>query len=247
MQAAAAAQAGMNNADVIALVGAGMSDDIVLAKIHAARSTAFDISIQGLTALKNAGVSTAVIKVMIDPSAGTGQAAAVDPDDPMTPHTGFYMETMGADGKVHLEKILLTNTSGVKGPSFGSALGTAYSFGIHKSKVKMIIPGTKAEAHTTNTSPTFWIYPAGDMSIGNTELVKLEVKKETREATGASIGVFTGFSVGGAQGDGRQLKIDKVKDGVYKVTVMQPLQPGSYAFIQGTGGSYRDFDITAAP
>jgi hypothetical protein len=43
------------------------------------------------------------------------------------------------------------------------------------------------------------------------------------------------------------LKSEKVKDGIYKVTVAKPLDIGCYAFIEGAGGSYRDFDIIAAP
>ncbi len=242
----------MTNDDVIALVGVGMGDDVVIAKIKSAPKVDFDTSVTGLKALKAAGVSTPVLRVMIDPKASVGapvvaSAAVNDPDDPMSPHNGFYMERTGPDGKMHMEKLLLTTSAGVKGPSFGSALGSAYSFGIHKMKTKTVIPGTKAEIQTTNTSPTFWIYPAEGMSIQNTELVKLEIKKDTREATGATIGGFSGVSVGGAQGAGQGLKTEKIKDGVYKVTATNPLVPGSYAFIEGAGGSYRDFDVVATP
>jgi hypothetical protein len=239
----------MTNEDVISLVSAGLPDDVVITKIRTSPSANFDTSVTGLKALKAAGVSVAVIRVMIDPkpataAPGVAAAPANDPDDPMSPHNGFYLEMAGPDGKVHLVKLLLTNTSATKGPSLGSALGSAYSFGLHKMKVKMVIPGTKAEIQTTNTNPTFWIYPADGMSIQNTELVKLEIKKDTREATGASIGAF-GSSSGGAQGAGQGLKTERIKDGVYKVTATNPLVLGSYAFIEGTGGSYRDFDIVA--
>ena len=52
----------MSNSDVIALSSAGLGDDVVIAKIHAAASTNFDTSVQGLSALKAAGVSSAVIR-----------------------------------------------------------------------------------------------------------------------------------------------------------------------------------------
>jgi hypothetical protein len=249
--ATSSASAGMTNDDVVGLAGAGLGDDVIIAKIRKSPTTNFDTSVAGLKALRTAGVSSRVIQVMIDPSAAPAPAATVaavpvnDPDDPMSPHTGFFLETTGPDGKMHLVKILLTNNSGVKGPSFGSALGSAYSFGIHKVKTKLLIPGTKAEIETPNPSPTFWIYPGGDMSIQNTQLVKLEIKKDHREATGATIGAFSGVSIGGAEGANQALKSERVKDGVYKVRVTQPLTPGSYAFIEGTGGSYRDFDILA--
>jgi hypothetical protein len=57
----------MTNADVIALAGLGLSDDIVISKIFAAKSTEFDTSIAGLTTLKTAKVSDEVIRAMLDP------------------------------------------------------------------------------------------------------------------------------------------------------------------------------------
>ena len=59
----------MGNADVIALATAGLPDDIVIAKIHAAPLTNFDTSLDGLKGLKAANVSDAVIRAMIDPHA----------------------------------------------------------------------------------------------------------------------------------------------------------------------------------
>lgn len=49
------------NSDVIALAQAGLSDDIIIAKIQQAPSVEFDLSTNGLVALKNAGVSEPVI------------------------------------------------------------------------------------------------------------------------------------------------------------------------------------------
>jgi hypothetical protein len=57
----------MTNADVIALASLGLSDDIVVSKIYAAKDTDFDTSVTGLTALKSAHVSDDVIRVMLNP------------------------------------------------------------------------------------------------------------------------------------------------------------------------------------
>lgn len=64
----------MRNADVIALVGLGLSDDVVIDKIHAAKSTDFDTSVAGLKSLKDAKVSDSVIRAMINPAAQTNSA-----------------------------------------------------------------------------------------------------------------------------------------------------------------------------
>jgi hypothetical protein len=63
----------MTDRDVIQMVQAKISDDIVIAKIQQSK-TRFDTSVQGLVALKQAGVSDGVISVMM--KAGTNPPAA---------------------------------------------------------------------------------------------------------------------------------------------------------------------------
>jgi hypothetical protein len=65
-----AAPTTMTNRDVIALVKAKISDDVILTKINQSK-TRFDTSTAGLVALKQAGVSDQLIAVMI----GSGDAA----------------------------------------------------------------------------------------------------------------------------------------------------------------------------
>jgi len=76
----------MTNADVIELVGLGLSDEVVIDKIYAS-PTAFDTSMTGLRALKAAKVSDAVIRVMINPQSMQGPpngppAGSSDPPPP---------------------------------------------------------------------------------------------------------------------------------------------------------------------
>ena len=61
----------LTNQDIIAMVAAGLSDDVIIAKIRSvsgADGLKFDTSVDGLKALKAAKVSEAVIKVMINPA-----------------------------------------------------------------------------------------------------------------------------------------------------------------------------------
>ena len=61
----------LTNQDIIEMAHAGLSDDLIIAKIRSlsgADSTKFDTGVEGLKALKAANVSDAVIKVMIDPT-----------------------------------------------------------------------------------------------------------------------------------------------------------------------------------
>jgi cell division septation protein DedD len=65
----------MTNRDVIRLVKAKIPDDVIEAKIKQSK-THFDTSVQGLVALKDAGVSDRLISVMVNAGAGSSQPAA---------------------------------------------------------------------------------------------------------------------------------------------------------------------------
>lgn len=64
-----AATKGMDNADIIKLAKSGLSDELIIASVRKSEKTAFDTSVDGLVALKAAGLSDAVISVMMDPKA----------------------------------------------------------------------------------------------------------------------------------------------------------------------------------
>jgi S1-C subfamily serine protease len=57
----------LTNADVVEMESLGLSDEVIIAKIHATAETDFDTSIDGLKALKAEKVSDAVLKAMLDP------------------------------------------------------------------------------------------------------------------------------------------------------------------------------------
>ena len=67
----------MNNQDVIKLVKAKIAEDLIIAKIKQSK-TKFDVSVDGLVALKEAGVSDNVIAAMMNPAA----SAAPPPSAP---------------------------------------------------------------------------------------------------------------------------------------------------------------------
>ncbi len=65
----------MTNRDVIRLVKAGVSEDLIIAKIRQSK-TKFDVSVDGLVTLKQAGVSDNLIAIMMNPPTPTAAAAA---------------------------------------------------------------------------------------------------------------------------------------------------------------------------
>lgn len=59
------AEKALLNEDILSLVKVGLEDKLIIAKIQAAKSTDFDLSTNGLVALKTAKVSNAVIDAMM--------------------------------------------------------------------------------------------------------------------------------------------------------------------------------------
>ena len=255
----------MTNSDVIALSSAGLGDDVVIAKIHAASSTNFDTSVQGLSALKAGGVSSAVIRYMIDPSApvvapaptpvtpaasaAASVAAANNPDDPESVHApGIYMLATGNDGKLHLMK--LDHIAAKQAKSSGGLL-SAYTYGITKAHTRAVVDGDRATVHTHDTAPTFYAYiPEDNNSFGGNPitvkditLIKFDVKPTAREVVTGSASIW-GASSGTDDKAKQGFNSEMLKAGVYKLTVNQPLPVGQYAFQQQNFTAFFDFGIT---
>ncbi len=258
----------MGNADIIALTAAGLSDDIVIAKIHASPLTNFDTSVNGLESLKASKVSNAVIRVMIDPHAATpapapaptpapppapaasSAASANNPDDPLIPHSpGIYILAAGLDKHFHLTKLdhivpKQTKTSGM--------LAHAFTYGAVKAHSKAIIDGPKATVQTPETNPIFYAYIPEDkttfggssITIKDFALVQFEVKGGQRQVSTSTIG-FAGASAGVDETSRLGFTSEMVKPGIYKLTLLKPLPAGEYAFQQSgsQSGAYFDFGI----
>jgi hypothetical protein len=262
--ASKAAPKSISNSDVIALASAGLSDNVIIAKIHAASATDFDTSVAGLSALKTAGVSSTVISYMVDPSApivppaAAGSAAPpakvtpVDsPDDPASVHSpGIYILATGNDGKEHLTK--LDHISAKQTKTSGAFL-SGMTYGITKAHVKVSIEGDRATVHTHDTDPAFYAYIPEDqntfggssLTIRDFSLIKLDSKSSSREVNTATISPW-GASSGTDQKSLQGFSPETIKPGVYKLTLDKPLPVGQYAFQYHNYGEFYDFGITPA-
>jgi hypothetical protein len=71
----------ITNQDVIDMVSLGLSDEVIIDKIHATDATDFDTDVSGLKALKLGNVSDAVIRAIINPhsNASAGKPAPSSP------------------------------------------------------------------------------------------------------------------------------------------------------------------------
>ena len=260
---AKATAAKLTNADVIGLSGAGLDDGVILAKIKAAPATDFDTSVDGLKTLKAGGVSSTVIKYMIDPSApmtapvtaapvavAAPAAVANNPDSPETVHSpGIYIQATGKDGKVHLTKLDHINPKQTK---TSGAFLSGMTYGITKAHVKVAIDGAKANVETTDTNPVFYAYIPEEsgfngaaQNIRDFDLVKLDPKATTREVNTATISPW-GASSGTDEKAKQGFTPETVKPGIYKMTLLQPLPAGQYAFQTQNYGAFFDFGVIAA-
>lgn len=107
-QSAAPASAAMTNDDVVKMVAAGLSDQIVVGAIQQTKARNFDLSPAALIDLKAKKVSDSVVAAMLNPSGPTAPPAVPpftgapfspapvlpNSDNPLEPHTtGIYLDT----------------------------------------------------------------------------------------------------------------------------------------------------------
>lgn len=261
----------MTNHDVTDMVALGLSDDVVIDKIHAAGATEFDTSIDGLKALKAAKVSDAIIRAMINPRPSTGggtteqkEAVKTDPNDPDSPHDpGIYMYARTRDG---MKMLMLEPTVYSQGKSSG-LFKSAMTYGIAKVKWKAVVDGPSANLKSSDSNMAFYFYfedanaGLGHASFGGTTtpneftLLKFDQKKDTRETVVMSANAF-GASEGTDDKANIRFSFTKLKPAVYKVSPKTPLEPGEYCFLSavgigafgaGSAGANRLFDFEVTP
>jgi hypothetical protein len=174
-----------------------------------------------------------------------GQDAAGDPNDPMTPHdSGIYLYAKGRDGK---PQMVVLERASYQGAKSGGMFGTVMTHGISKAKSRAMINGPHAGIRVTEASPTFYFYfddkqaglgktyfGVGSLSNPNQfVLLKLEVKKSDRETV---IGKYSewGSSSGADSGSTVPFKAERIRTGLYKVTV-DAMPQGEYCFYASSG------------
>lgn len=182
----------MNNQDVIDMVSIGLSDEVVIDKIHSTPAPNFDTSVAALKSLKASRVSDTVIRAMINPhpqpaaSMAIGVSAAKNsslvPDE-----VGVYVIQQGKPVEMQPE-IVNWQTGGV--------IKSAVTVGIVKGD---------RNGKVMNPRSTFQIATPADFIIKTPEgtsateyqLLRLHEKGNRREFRATTGGVF--HQSGGAQ------------------------------------------------
>lgn len=245
---------------VLELYHAGIGDEAIIAKVKA-DGVAFDLSVDEMIALRQQGISSAVIAAIVSAKA----APKMEPNspDPMAPHpAGVYILT-GDGASARMERMNASVSSQAK---TGGIWGNMLTAGIASASIKAVIPNETASVKA-RSSPIFyfffddpgktagtavWASGANTVVTSPTEfsLVELKRKDGRREARVGSTNIG-GTKVGVMDKDRVDFTSTEVRSGVFKVTPAVPLKRGEYGFVfsltgGGAGGAMtaRIFDFS---
>lgn len=213
----------LTNGDIVKLTKLSMGDDVIIAKIKAAKAVKFDLSIDDLIKLKESGVSGPVITAMLDRSnAGVGGKTTQNPAVALVTKSG-EPELKGINGD------LKTMTA----PFVGQRRWIEFSGGAAKLRIKDKKPSilVKLDRDPHNAR---W-------------LVKLSPwdKYQMRVVEMPSIGQYGGhISNAPEEASNVDYASEEVSPGRWKITPKKPLEPGEYGIFlwEGTPVVY-DFGI----
>ena len=252
---------------VIQLVQAGLSDELIMAKIKK-NNKATDLSTDELLKLKSAKVSESIILLLLDPAVQSKVASVPTPAPTFAPipaepaRTAIInpektlSDTSSGVGKAHGIYLVensgkltkLTNTAFSSGPKMGtlSVIGSTMTFGAHKTKIKATLYGDSAKVRTRNKKPEFLFDFSEDTSPASYVLIRLDKKSGTRETT------IGGMRIGGPSmgfDDKKTLKFSakEVALGKYILKLEGDLAAGEYVFCPANGMLAAGYDFGIDP
>jgi hypothetical protein len=227
----------ITNKDVIDMTALGLSDDIIIAKIHSASAGGtlqFDTSLTGLKELKVANVTDPVIKVMINPippAAPVVMAATAVSNDPNLPppEVGVYWKNGNA--------FILIPGQAVSQSKVGGKAGSFFTYGMRNEHWDAYLNGPASNNIVNERQPSFYIYVPDGSSSSDFVLITLEKKSDHREFEVGSFGGITGGKAGVKRDKQVGFTAEHAGIRTYKIKLAQGLEPGEYAFFMGTGQS----------
>jgi hypothetical protein len=264
----------LRNQQIVEMTNAGLGAELIVAKIRSSR-VSFDVSVDEMIRLKQMGVEDEVLRVMLETAEAVAAAApptilntsqpAVDPGvalPPTPPESGiYYARTLGREAQL----VLIEPSVYAQSKETG-VWKTAVTYGIAKSRVKVVLPQGRARIEIPDRRPTFYFFfdvPNAGLSSAGTVwgpatsanefvLAKMEERKTRRELSVGSNGQYTGRSYGVDSKAIRDFSYDRVAPGVYRVTLKVDLADGEYCFLYAGsiatngGGGAKLFDFRIA-
>jgi len=227
----------MTNQDVIDMVALGLSDEVILTKIHAAskpEDLAFDTSMEGLKALKAGKVSDAVLKVMINPVPAAPAVSATPGAIAVTSDPNLPPQEVGVFWKngynfVRVEGEILSQAK------VGGRAGSMFTYGLRAQHWDAYVNGPTSKNRIKELRPLFYFYVPDGASAADFLLIKMEKKGNRREFQVGSFGGLTAGKSGVKRDKEIPFKSEHVAVRTYRITLEEDLKPGEYAFFMGTG------------
>lgn len=210
--------------DVVALVEVGLSEDVIIEKLKQ-NATAFDLSIDHLLELKTVGVSSEIIKTMMNPSIGTDATAAgsgAEAKDPNWPseipdELGLYTKVNGRITQLEPEVVSW------KARGKLMAVATRAFAGAHKNGV---VRGRNSRYQVSMPLELFIVVPEGT-SANEYQCVSMRQKEKQREFRIITAGIV---KAGTADKNFVFFNAEKVASRLYRIQLTQ-LAPGEYGFV----------------
>jgi len=195
-------------------------DDQTIVNAIAADGVSLDTSVQGLANLRQSGLSDKVIGAALAAAAPKSAAPPGDAseDRGLPDEIGVYAQVKDQLNPLPVE-VVNFKTAGT--------LGTAFTYGIKKTKIQGTVPGEKSPAQLT--LPVTIVLRCPDGTAPNEyQLIQLELKSDSREYT-AGKGNIAGASAG-VDKQAVAINFEKIGRNTYKGTVAD-LKKGEYGFL----------------
>jgi hypothetical protein len=252
----------LTNEKVIELYKAGFSKDILKSKIQNS-VTKFDVSIDGLVALKKTGIPEDIINLMISaPNSVTKETTTVTNLEASNADTklsslesGIYYKNSSGE-YAEVEPSVLTNTK-------TNHAAQLFISGLINAKTKATLSDKQSSSLIYETNPNFYfvfdttiknnlnsennVWFGGTRSPKEFLLVRLEVDKNSREIT-IGKGNIVNSDFGIDEKSIIRFTSKKLSKGIYEIKAENPLETGEYCFMfaQGikNGQSSKVFDFS---
>ncbi len=222
----------LSNDSIIQLLKIGFDDDTIIAKIQKTKHS-FDMSTQGLIALKQAGASNRLIQFMMDPAKFAQKP--VPPADANPARPGVIGSLLGPSVALPTEIGVYTMRESqwvevqpeVVNWKTGGVLKRVATAGIVKGDVNGNIRGPHSR-NEIKTPIEFLIVTPEGVAITEYQLIHLNENKDDREFRTVTGGVF--HSSGGATRDLLQFDGTKLASRTFSVKLIS-LAAGEYGFL----------------
>ena len=213
----------ISNQDVLDMVSLGLSDDVVIDKIHGGGETDFDTSIAGLKGLKAAKVSDAVIRAMINPH----PAPAVSAAPVVAPATNDAGIPQDAGVYIVLKGVVTEMEPEVVGWQTGGVMKSIATQGLTKGHTNGKIMKPKSAIQSPNPFEFIIKAPEGT-SVTEYQLLKLDEKGNRREFRAMTGGIIHASE--GAEKNAVEFTSEKIASRTWRIKLAD-LKKGEYGFL----------------